>query len=324
MGIRLGLSGATYVLRPRPIVLVVDDHSGNRTLIARMLDSDYEVIAASNGEEALALAPERLPDLVLLDVAMPEMDGYRVCAALRGDVRTKDIPIIFITAMAGDADHNRGLDAGGIDYITKPFNASIVKARVRNHLELKQRRDELAHMTFVDELTGIANRRQGYAALEREWRRTRRIGAPLSLLMLDIDQFKLLNDAQGHPAGDECLRQVAQTLAANIHRPADMLARCGGEEFICILPETDAKGAELVAEKLRQAVARLDIPHPTSPVAPYVTLSVGAVTMAPDAELSADELVQIADDMLYAAKHGGRNRVVAATDLEICLAKSRT
>jgi diguanylate cyclase (GGDEF)-like protein len=269
------------------------------------------LLFATSSEEALQLAATHMPDLILLDVMMPEMNGYAVCARLKSDPTTRSIPVIFVTALEREEDEAKGLEVGAIDYITKPFNPAIVRARVRNHLELKRYRDFLENLATTDGLTGIPNRRQCDEFLLREWRRAIRKQTPLSLIMMDIDFFKDFNDHYGHLAGDDCLRQVAQTLAEGARRPADLVARYGGEEFVSVLPETNLEGARQVAEQLRDKINALQIPHARSPVAGYVTLSLGVATQTPTVGQQPQGIVELADARLYISKESGRNRVTA-------------
>src|SRR5579859_4005198 len=207
------------------------------------------------------MAIDRQPDLILLDVVMPGLDGFEVCRRLRAEERTQRIPIVFITGLNALEDERRGLELGAIDFISKPVQAAIVRLRVRNHLELKRYRDFLEDLSLVDGLTGIGNRRRFDEFLLREWRRSRRGRAPLALVLLDVDNFKAFNDHYGHAAGDDCLREVAATIAMLVRRPGDLCARYGGEEFAAILPHTDLTGARTLAERIREAVLALEIPH---------------------------------------------------------------
>ncbi|MBK3774589.1 diguanylate cyclase [Azospirillum aestuarii] len=293
----------------RSKILVVDDIPSNVHVLSRILKDDHDIYFATDGAKALELAQSRLPDLVLLDIMMPGMDGYEVCSRLKADPITRDIPVIFISAKSEVEDETYGLEVGAIDFISKPISPPIVKARVRNHLLLKRQTDLLRTLSFADGLTGIANRRRFDEVLLREWRRCARVQLPLSLIMLDVDQFKPYNDHYGHQAGDECLRAVAQLLAGQMMRPGDLIARYGGEEFVCLLPETDEDGAVQVAERLRGTVADRRLPHAVSHVADHVTISLGVATAQPILDNTPDRLTQLADGLLYEAKRAGRNRV---------------
>jgi diguanylate cyclase (GGDEF)-like protein len=290
-------------------ILIVDDAPINIQVLNEALRERYRIFFATSGEDALKLVATMLPDLILLDVMMPDMDGYEVCRRLKNDPLLQGIPVIFVSAMSQQEDETIGLELGAVDYITKPFSPAIVQLRVRNQLELKRQRDLLERLAMIDGLTGLPNRRAFDEIFEREWRRAARNRNTFSLLMLDIDHFKAYNDAYGHLAGDDCLKQVASSQAQALVRPADFVARFGGEEFVCVLPETDEDGALVMAEKLRSAVEKLQIPHPMSPTSPMVTISVGVATTVPDNEQDSAAFVGVADELLYEAKHAGRNRV---------------
>ncbi|MBF0476658.1 MAG: diguanylate cyclase, partial [Deltaproteobacteria bacterium] len=250
-------------------------------------------------------------DLVLLDIMMPGMDGYEICRRLKEAHRTKDIPVIFITARISEEDEVRGFKIGAVDYITKPISPTIVRARVKNHIQLKRYRDVLENLSVTDGLTGIPNRRRFDEFLEAEWRRSVRSRSCLSLLMIDIDFFKPYNDHYGHLAGDECLKQIGRALSTTVKRSTDLMARYGGEEFACILPETNSVGAMVVAGRLKDRVAALGVIHEFSPIAGHVTISLGVATMTPLINLLPMSLVRAADELLYQAKRSGRNRLVA-------------
>lgn len=294
----------------RHTILLVDDHPPNIYLLAEALMEDYEIVVATNGSQALEIAAqEPRPDLILLDILMPGMDGYEVCERLKGDAQTKVIPIIFITAKSGEDDETRGLGCGAVDYITKPFSMPIVRARVRTHLELKKHRDMLENLSNLDGLTGIPNRRMFENHLDRSWRLGTREEVSVSVIMADIDHFKAYNDSQGHLAGDECLRKVARTLSAQTRRPMDLVARYGGEEFVGVLYGSTAEGAQALAEGMRAAVERMALTHGRSPVSPYVTVSAGVATLVPSRSGSPTALVGAADRALYSGKENGRNAV---------------
>jgi len=290
-------------------VLIVDDTPANIEILSEALSNEYEVLFATSGQDALNIAFDQEPDLILLDVVMPDMDGYEVCARLKRDTRTRTVPIIFVTAMDQQEDETRGLNVGAIDYLTKPIRPPIVRARVRNHLELKRYRDFLENLSSTDGLTGIANRRRFDEALDCEWKRARRNQIGLSLILMDVDLFKDYNDLYGHLVGDDCLRQLAQVLAGCVRRPADLIARYGGEEFACLLPDTDLEGAKWLANRMREKVDSLHIPHAHSPVADHITLSLGVASLIPVVGQSYFDLIRHADECLYASKRNGRNQV---------------
>jgi diguanylate cyclase (GGDEF)-like protein len=295
-------------------VLIVEDDSAQRDLFTAVLTDDYEISTAATGAEALGLAARA--DLVLLDAGLPDMDGVAVCRLLKKDKDLADIPVVFITARAGSDDHVTGLEAGAVDYVTKPVNLEILKAKVRTYVSLKNQRDALTKLATLDGLTGIPNRRSFDNALAREWRRLARTKQSLAVILLDVDHFKLFNDTYGHGAGDECLKSVGRVLAATMKRPADLAARYGGEEFVVLLPETDLTGAHTAAESLRAAIEGLHIAHTASSVTDHVTVSLGVAQVVPTETGTPNALLEAADKQLYAAKKAGRNRVVSATASE--------
>jgi diguanylate cyclase (GGDEF)-like protein len=296
-------------------ILVVDDAIENIRILHHALKDEHDVVFALCGEKALEIAGSQPPpDLILLDAMMPGKDGYTVCAELKQSTATQDIPVIFVTALSRPEDETRALAAGAVDFITKPVNAAVVRARVRTHLTLKRQSDLLRQMTLTDGLTGVANRRCFDEALEQEWRRCARDGSPLVLFMIDIDYFKGYNDRYGHPAGDICLAAVAGSLNACVRRPPDMVARYGGEEFAVILPQQTLDGARVVAQRMLDRVRGLAIPHAASSCAPYVTVSLGMAAMTPTRDLTPATLVSRADARLYDAKAGGRDRYCGGTE----------
>lgn len=299
----------------RARVLIVDDQPANLRVLGEALRAEYDVRIAVSGEKALELATgQDAPDLVLLDVVMPGMDGYEVIRRLKDDPATRSIPVIFVTSLGDEEDEYKGLALGAVDYLPKPVHLPIALARIRTHVDLKRKTDLLEQLAMRDGLTGVPNRRSLDERLELEWRRAAREGRPLSLVLADVDFFKRYNDRYGHAAGDDCLRRVASALSGCVRRGMDMLARYGGEEFAALLPETDAAGALAVAEKMRRAVQALALPHEDSEVGPTVTVSLGAATLTPSLEQPCTDLVPLADARLYDAKRIGRNRAVGETD----------
>lgn len=300
----------------KQIILIVDDSRTNIMALAELLKDEWVIRVANNGKTALRIAESsHAPDIILLDVMMPEMDGYEVCKKLKESHITNDIPVIFVTAMDQAEDEEYGLSLGAIDYITKPYRPLLVKDRVRNHLELKKYRDMLKKYSMIDGLTGIPNRNYFNDTFTRHWSRAVRYGTNISLLMIDIDYFKKYNDTYGHLEGDTCLRQVAMALQCVPQRATDIVARWGGEEFACLLPDTDQSQAIEMAEKICHHVAELEIPHQSSLISDIVTVSLGVATMIPEKDQNPDMLVNKADKALYAAKEAGRNRVVAYDDV---------
>ena len=294
-----------------PRILIVDDEPTNIQALAHLLKTDYHIQVATNGEKALRIACDATPpDLILLDVEMPELGGHEVCQKLKDNPETRNIPIIFVTGRASTEDEEIGLSLGAVDYISKPFTPSITRARVRNHIDLKLKTDKLEQLSRLDGLTELPNRRLFDERLSEEWGRAKRNREELSLVMLDVDEFKNFNDNYGHSEGDACLRRVACVLSSTISRSADMVARYGGEEFVALLPATDSPGAGCLAEAFRAAVEGLSLRHEFSSSSAVVTLSLGTATYTPDESIdSPDELLRMADKALYEAKSAGRNRV---------------
>ncbi|MBF0549936.1 MAG: diguanylate cyclase [Deltaproteobacteria bacterium] len=299
-------------------VLIVDDEPGNAKILVELLRPSYTVRVAVDGAKALQVARSDIPpDLILLDVVMPGMDGYEVCQELKADPRTQDIPIIFITAKDSEQDQIKGFNIGAVDYITKPFSPVVVEARVKTHVELKIKSELLKKLSLRDGLTGIANRRRFDEYLTYVWDFSKRESLPLSLILIDIDHFKLFNDNYGHLAGDACLVQVAQTLDNSIKRKTDLAARYGGEEFGCILPHTNSDGALALANNMSDNLRLLSIPHVHSGTCSWLTISQGVATVVPTRDTRPDTLIKVADEALYRAKSEGRNRVVCLA-LDIC------
>lgn len=295
-----------------PCVLIVDDQPINIQALYRIFAPDHRVLMATSGDKALALCKEDPPDVILLDVVMPTMGGHEVCTRLKADPATRDIPVIFVTSHTDAAEETRGLELGAVDFIAKPVNPAVVRARVKTHLTLKAQSDLLRQLVFIDGLTGVANRRCFDERLGTEWRRAARNAAPLALLMLDVDYFKRYNDRYGHQVGDECLRRVAGAVKDCLLRPADLAARYGGEEFAFILPGTEFEGAMALAAGMEQRVRGLQIEHSDSDTAKVVTVSLGVSMCLPWPEGDPASLLALADAQLYRAKHSGRGRAYGA------------
>lgn len=290
-------------------ILAVDDSPENLDLIKNILEPYFIVKVAPHGELALQIARRQKPDLILLDIMLEGINGYEICRLLKSDDETRNIPVIFLTAKRSEADEVQGFKIGGSDYITKPFSPAIVLARVKTQIHLKAKTDLLEKLASLDGLTEIPNRRAFDAAMDRQFNQAKRTVTPLSLLILDIDNFKQFNDHYGHPVGDDCLRRVAKRLVNETQRPEDLVARMGGEEFVILLPNTDSMGATLRAEQYRTAVEHLKIYHAATSPLPYVTVSIGVGTVVADCGDHFSDLIKAADNALYQAKHQGRNRV---------------
>jgi diguanylate cyclase (GGDEF)-like protein len=293
----------------KPKLLLVDDQPINIQVMYQAFAGDYQVFMATNGAQALNICKENPPDLILLDVVMPGMDGFAVCRQLKADDATRNIPVMFVTAHTDTAQETHGLSLGAVDFIAKPVNPSVVRARVKTHLTLKFQSDLLRKLVFLDGLSGVFNRRYFDQQLPTEWARSVRSNAPLSLIMLDVDCFKRFNDRYGHQCGDDCLRQIAVALKAALKRPADLVARYGGEEFTCILPDTPFDDAMALANELERKVRALGIAHEDSSVDKVITISVGLATRTVDSVGDASALLGLSDTQLYLAKDTGRGRV---------------
>lgn len=297
-------------LQKSQTILIVDDAVANINILAELLRPDYKIRVATNGEKALEIAfSDNPPDLILLDVLMPDMDGYEVCRRLKAFPQTKGIPVIFITGKVDEEDEINGFNIGAVEYITKPFRPVVVKARVHTHAELKRYRDYLERISFLDGLTGIPNRRRLDEYLAYAYGFAVRESFPISMIMMDVDHFKLFNDHYGHQEGDACLIRIAQVFSGAFVRKTDFVARYGGEEFACILPNTPKEATLVMAEKLRLRVAALQIPHAASLTDSIVTISLGVATIYPEMLSDCKDLISTADEALYHAKQSGRNKV---------------
>jgi diguanylate cyclase (GGDEF)-like protein len=296
----------------KPRLLVVDDQPINIQVMHQIFGGDYQVFMATCGAQALSICQSNPPDLVLLDIVMPEMDGFEVCSQLKANDATCNIPVIFVTSHTDAAQETHGLSLGAVDFIAKPVNPAVVRARVKTQLTLKFQSDLLRKLVFLDGLSGVFNRRYFDQQLGVEWARSTRSSSPLSAIMIDVDHFKLFNDHYGHQAGDDCLRQIAVTLKTCLKRPGDLVARYGGEEFACILPDTSFGDAMSLASELERKVRSLSIPHAQSSVTGVITVSVGVATRTVDSTDDAAALIGLADSQLYDAKQSGRGRVCGA------------
>ncbi len=298
----------------RARILIVDDEKMNLKVLADLLKHEHSVVLARSGPQALKHAfGSNPPDLILLDVMMPEMGGYEVIKHLKDSEQTNNIPVIFVTALNSIEDEEQGLKLGAVDYITKPFSPPIVEMRVRNHLRIVHQYKLLDHLAYLDGLTEIPNRRRFEEVFKNECRRAIRSKEPLSIGMADVDFFKQYNDHYGHAMGDRALQAIGKVLDNAIKRPADLAARYGGEEFVLVFPQTDRNSALLVAERIRSLVADLEIPHLYSGVADHITVSLGVATANLTTSSQPEFILETADRNLYTAKQNGRNRVIATT-----------
>lgn len=321
-----------------PLVMVVDDESVVRRMVYQAMHNEgYVIVEAKNGAQCLELCQQRLPNLILLDAIMPEVDGFTCCERLRDTYLERCPPILMITVLDDRASVDRAFEAGAMDFITKPIHWAVLLHRVRRLIhshwvmsELWQRIDrerelmeqleianaELRRLASVDGLTQLANRRTFDSYIEQQWKLMMRNHAPISLILSDIDFYKAYNDTYGHQAGDRCLQQVSQTIQNVTRRPADLAARYGGEEFALILPNTDSDGAMRVAETIRDALQKAAIVHESSSLGGVLTLSYGIASAIPKPEQSLSEFIEATDRALYRAKVTGRDRIVASSFLD--------
>jgi diguanylate cyclase (GGDEF)-like protein len=290
-------------------ILIVDDNSENIRLLGTLLSlQNYRIVAAQNGKQALKALETVEPDLVLLDIMMPVMDGYETCQLIKSDPKNEDLSVIFLTAKTECKDVLKGFELGAVDYITKPFDVPVLLARVKTHVKLHQYYKRLQNQAFLDGLTQVPNRLRFEQVLQNEWQRSLRTQTFLAVIMLDIDFFKQINDDYGHLVGDEVLKKIAFTIDNQAKRAGDFVGRYGGEEFVVILPHTALKNALDLAETIRKTIADLMIPNAGTPLK-HVTVSLGVAATIPQAEESAKAVVDQADKQLYIAKHNGRNQV---------------
>ena len=429
--------GTSFTSRRDAAILIVDDAPDNLSVLRKlMVEQGYQTFVANSGERGLEIARRVHPDLILLDVIMPGMDGFETCRQLKANPSTQGIPVLFMSARHGQEDVVTGFELGAVDFISKPLRMAEVCARVRTQLQIrfstesqqeqaerlrtivnsmaeglliiepdgriqftnpacdqylgymgnelagkfisdllnplvaqeyleyfarytaspetahshgtreviirhrtgksvcmdltltpmflrqplfigllhdithhKMSEDALQRAAMVDPLTKIANRRHFDSFLEKEWQRAMRNGAALSLVVLDVDHFKLYNDTLGHAQGDVCLQQVAQAISTHALRVTDLAARYGGEEFVLLFAETDADSAYLLAESIRAHVESLKIPHPKSSTSTWITVSIGVATLHPQPADNIESLFVAADRAMYVAKESGRNQV---------------
>lgn len=308
-------------------ILLVDDNPGALDVLMQILSNEgFHIMVATDGPKAIEQTLHDPPDLILLDVMMPGLNGFDTCRRLKEHKSTFHIPVLFMTAASGPVEIIKGFEAGAVDYITKPFELPELIARVRTHLELKRVRDELSEkaaqleklnaklerLTAVDGLTEIPNRRSFDEFFEKEWKRAQRSREHLSLILVDIDFFREYNEHYGYQASDECLRMVAQTIANSSCRAGDFPARYSKDRFAVILVKTDLLGAVTVADNIHNRIQDLQIPTQSSPIAEYVSISIGVASVLPTGQHTRDELMTATENALAGAKQKGKNRVEAS------------
>ena len=294
-------------------LLIIDDSAVQIEFLRSILKEDYEITACQTAEDGLRAAKEGNFSLILLDVVMPGMDGFELLKMLQEEIVTQNVPVILITSLSDAQNEEHGFILGAVDYISKPFNPLIVRARVNTHIKLYNYRRQVEYQSKTDQLTGIANRRQHDQYSITKWGEAVRMQVPFTVCMFDIDHFKAYNDTFGHPAGDKVIAAVAQTIKVHLQRSTDFTARYGGEEFVAIILGGEARINFEYLKKIRQEVEKLHIPHADG-VSEWVTISMGGVTVVPDNGEKYADYLKIADNMLYDAKRFGRNQVVWCGD----------
>lgn len=291
-------------------ILVVDDTEENIEILNELLGDEYDVLSALDGEFAIEIANEDNPDLILLDVMMPGMDGFDVCRALQLNNDTKEIPIIFITAKTDDKSIEQGYEIGGADYVTKPFRPKELIAKVKRELKiqdlihsLEKSQNELTFLASTDSLTRLYNRRYFLEASKNIINIAKRDKNDISLLIFDIDRFKNINDSYGHDVGDDVIALFAQTLKKQV-RTSDIVCRWGGEEFVVMLHSTDIESATVIAENIKHEIELLHVKVKNEQEIHFTT-SIGVTKVETDIH----EAIKKADEALYEAKSSGRNKV---------------
>ncbi|MCL2478122.1 MAG: diguanylate cyclase [Treponema sp.] len=290
-------------------ILAIDDEPITLIILETILTPDWNVITAESGEEGLKKSLAVIPDLILLDIMMPGMNGFDTLKILKESVETQNIPVIIITVENNDATEEKCFNLGAVDFISKPFSSVVVRARVKNQLQIVNQFRTIERLGLIDPLTNIRNRRSFNDRLNTEWRRCLREKAPLSFLMIDVDKFKDYNDTYGHPQGDTLLKTLAMIFESSARRPADIIARLGGEEFGLLLPNTSLKPATEIAENIRESVEALRVLTADGRTDTKITISIGVAAIVPTEDLHAEDLICKADENLYMAKASGRNRV---------------
>ncbi|MGE4548415.1 MAG: diguanylate cyclase [Intestinibacillus sp.] len=290
-------------------ILIVEDGLLNQFVLRKILEDCYALEKALTAEEAMMKVFEFRPHLILLDIILPDANGFDVLVALKGMEETRNIPVIIITGLDSDEDEEKGFLLGAVDYIKKPFKNAIVRARVNTQIHIIRQMQTIERMGLIDALTGISNRRAFDNQIQHEWRRAIRQQSEISMMMLDIDKFKSYNDTYGHQQGDLMLQSTANALKASLRRSTDMLYRYGGEEFTVLLPDTGLEGALAVAEHMRENVEKMQVPCFDKKIVTSATVSIGVVSARPSETDQLTDFIERADRMLYQAKGDGRNQV---------------
>ncbi|WP_228286258.1 diguanylate cyclase domain-containing protein [Arcobacter vandammei] len=295
-------------LNLKPTILIVDDMTTNLIILSDILKDDYNIKIAKSGLKALEiLNSQDNIDLILLDIEMPDINGYEVLRKLKNSDKTKNIPIIFVTAKSSEEDEEYGLNLGAIDYITKPYSKSIVKIRIKNQINLKLKTDLLEQLSMYDGLTNIKNRRFFDESFERVYNKAKRDKSNFALIMIDIDYFKPYNDNYGHGQGDIALKKVASSLQSTLNRANDLVARYGGEEFVVLIQDIDEQGLEKISNNILESIKELKIKHEYSLISSQLTISMGIAYYLSNNEIPKIKILMEADETLYKVKNSGKN-----------------
>lgn len=290
-------------------LLIIDDNRLETYILSDILGEDYNIITANSGEEGLEKALQEVPAIILLDIVMPRMDGFEILKRLKDNELTKDIPVIFLTGLTDETTEEKGFLNGVVDYIRKPYNPNIVRARVSRHVQLYLYMKTIESKMQLDGLTGLYNRSAFETKLQNWWDKGKMQGVPISFCIVDIDYFKMVNDTYGHGEGDNVLRKAARAMESKLHKENQFVARYGGEEFAIVLYNAGEEEGKRLAEELRIRIKKLRIPNRNSKVTSVLTISIGGRTEIPTQYSSAEIMIEMADKMLYKAKENGRNQV---------------
>lgn len=290
-------------------ILIVEDSLFNQFVLQKILEDSYTLEKAMTAAEALKKVHEFRPHLILLDIILPDANGFDILVTLKGSEETHRIPVIIITGLNSDEDEEKGFLLGAVDYIKRPFKNAIIRARVNTQIQIIRQIEMIEQLGLLDGLMQISNRRAFDIQIRYEWRRAIQEQSEFGMLMMDIDKFKAYNDTYGHPQGDIMLRSIANTLKSALAPSTDLLYRYGGEEFAVLLPNTGLEGARLIAERLRKSVEIMEAPCPHTHTVTKETISIGAASAKPQVTDQPEDLIEKTDRMLYKAKENGRNQV---------------
>lgn len=288
-------------------LLCIDDESVNLKVLDSIFKNHYKIIVGKSAQQGFTKALEAIPDLILLDVIMPDESGFDLIQKIKAHPALKHIPVIFITGLQSTEDEEKGLTLGACDYIQKPFNYGIVRARVNTHLEIIRQRKLLENLAHIDSLTELPNRRKWELDSLHYWRTAQSSQQSMAFGIIDIDHFKKFNDAHGHQEGDIVLRKVSNTIRRILFNYNGNIYRCGGEEFYFYIANINENNIQTTIDHCVQGVLALKLPHPHTEHAPYLSVSLGAVTIIPSQDVQLDDVMKQADDLLYEVKSSTRN-----------------